>query len=90
MKKIKLQSKKDRLSNFAVARKLALQLDKGRMKRVAPAQGVLSGGTYLACTDTNGTHYVLGDTLDDIPKPTCYINGRPALKVINEQTQLVL
>jgi hypothetical protein len=90
MKSIKLQSKKDKMANFEAAKKLALQLDRGRMKRVAPATGILSGGTYHACTSINGDHYVLGDTLDDIPKPTCYIHGRPALKIINDNTKLIL
>lgn len=77
------------MANFEVAKKLALQLDKGRVKKVAPATGILSGGTYYACTDLNGNHFVMADTLDDIPKPTGYINGRPALKV-DILTKLVL
>lgn len=83
-KRIKVQSKRDKMLNFEVARKLSLQLDPGRMKRVAPAQGVLSEGTYFAATTKEGIHYVLGDTLDDIPKPSCFINGRPALQIKNE------
>jgi len=86
-KSINFLTKVQRMKNFDIAKKLALQLEPGRLKR-AKADGTgLIASTYSAATLVDGTHVVIGDTMEDIPKPTQFINGRPAIKV-NMLTQL--
>lgn len=86
-----LVTKSQRKSNFVIARKLALQLDPGRVKRAKSAEvGQLIGNTYSALVTQEGKRYVVGDTMDDIPYPTCIINGKPALLVKNYHTPLKL
>ena len=89
VKSIDFLTKRQRISNFEVAKKLALQLDKGRFKR-AKADGIgTTCSTYSAACLPDGTHIVIGDSMEDIPKPTQFINGRPAMKV-SLHTQLNL
>lgn len=88
-KSINFLTKNQRLLNFNAAKKAALQLMPGQIKRVkADGVGVLPG-TYSAARLGDGTFLVIGDTMDDIPSPNQFINGRPAIKV-NIHTQLKL
>lgn len=86
-KSINFLTKTQRLKNFEAAKKMALQLEPGRIKRVKAFETGLAPGTYTAATLIDGTHLVIGDSMEDIPKPTQFINGRPAIKV-NLTTQL--
>lgn len=80
-KSIDFVTKSQRIKNFDLARKLALQLDPGRVKRAKAAITGIAPSTYTACKDISGMTLVIGDTMDDIPKPTRFINGRPAIQV---------
>lgn len=86
-KDINFLSKGQRISNFEAAKKMALQLEPGRMKRAKAAAAGLLPSTYTAATLADGTHIVIGDDMEDVPFPTQFINGRPAIKV-NVTTQL--
>lgn len=79
-KSIDFISKATRQKNWEIAKKAALQLDPGRIKRIKSAIGSLPS-TYQAGKLSNGIAIVIGDTMDDIPKPTMTIHGRPAMSV---------
>lgn len=80
-KDINFLTKGQRMKNFEIAKKLALQLEPGRIKRAKAATTGVLPSTYSAATLPDGTHIVIGDDMDDIPTPTQFFNGRPAIKV---------
>lgn len=88
-KSINFISKAQRKKNWELAKKLALQLEPGRIKRAKADGRGNSPSTYTAATLIDGIHVVIGDSMDDIPKPTQFINGRPAMKV-SLTTQIIL
>lgn len=81
VKSINFISKSQRKKNWEVAKKLALQLEPGRIKRCKSEGKGNAPSTYTAACLKNGITVVIGDSMEDIPKPTQFINGRPAMKV---------
>lgn len=88
-KSINFLTKAQRKQNWEIAKKVALQLDPGRIKRCKSFGTGRLPSTYTAACLTDGVHVVIGDSLEDIPKPNQFINGRPAM-IVKFNTQLVL
>lgn len=79
-------TKAQRRRNFEEARKLAMTLQLGRVKR-AKAQGTgLAPSTFSAMVTPTGERFVVGDSMEDIPKPDCFLYGRPAQRIKNFHT----
>lgn len=89
-KSISFVTKTQRKKNFEAARKLACQLEEGRMKRAQSVGTGIGHNTYTAMVDKDGKKYVIGDSLEDIPYPSTFIGGKPAMVILNYTTPLKL
>ena len=77
-----------RKEDFQEAKKMALQLDKGRIKRVRSTKQGIDLSCYKAGRLMDGTAVVIGDDYNAIPFPNQIINGYPAVTIQNLNTQM--
>jgi hypothetical protein len=82
---------KQQLKDFRIARIIALEIEPGLYRRAKNGERITN---YCGFKDKNGNCYVVGDSLDDIHNPDCYLefgyNKLPARVVFREITSVRL
>lgn len=73
-------TEKQKLSDFRAAKKIAITIPEGEMRRATNEGHV----TNYTGANIGGRMFVIGDSLDDISNPDGYVNGKPAREVFGE------
>ena len=71
-------AEKKQHEDFREAKKIALTIGKGLMRRAADTN-------YCGC-NIGGRMFVIGDSEEDIQNPNCIIAGKPAREVFGDFT----
>jgi len=75
-------NEKQQHSDFKAAKEIALSIENGLMRR-ARNNGIV---TNYCGAKLQNRMFVIGDTLQDIQNPDCYINNKPAREIFGEFT----
>jgi hypothetical protein len=75
-------AQKQQHNDFKAAKKIALSLPKGTMRRAYNHDNRIPTN-YIGMKDTTGRCWVLGDSIDDVQYPDAYINDQPAREVFD-------